>query len=57
MNTTTSYILAAVSVGCICLIRVCVRKIRSFLSDYYSSSSESHSSDKNINNKKNPIFI
>jgi hypothetical protein len=66
MNTTTSYIIAAVSVGCICLIRVFIIKIRSCLSksterksDIEMSvrpSKENTNNSDNIN-KKNPIFI
>ena len=66
MNTTTSYIIAAVSVGCICLIRLCIRKIRSCLSKSTERNSDIEMairpSKENINNsdninKKNPIFI
>ena len=66
MNTTTSYIIAAVSVGCICLIRVFIRKIRSCLfkpnkpsSDIEMAIRPSKENTNNLDNinKKNPIFI
>ncbi len=66
MNTTTSYIIAAVSVGCICLVRVFIRKIRSCLSKSTERKSDIEMaiipSKENTNNSdniniKNPIFI
>ena len=50
METSTSYIIAGVSVIGICLIRVCVRKVQS----YFLKKRE----DKNIeNDNKNPVYI
>ena len=50
METSTSYIIAGVSVIGICLIRVCIRKVQ----NYFLKKRE----DENIeNNNKNPIYI
>ena len=53
METSTSYIIAGVSLFGVCLIRICIQKIRS-----YFSRRPVPESANNVQNKENhPVYI